>query len=228
MSVSFNMQWKPQLIVTGDGSKSLNIPQLNESYHSKHGAVTESQHVFIKEGLGYLKEKKIKILELGFGTGLNCFLSWIYALENKLELSYEGIELFPINDELYELLDYELCFEQKHALLYDEIVKSKWNVCHRLDQFFSIKKIKADFLLIDRDQGFDIIYYDAFAPDKQGELWTIEAFNKAFDLLRPGGILTTYCAKGIVKRRLREVGFIVEAIPGPPGKREMTRAIRSA
>jgi tRNA U34 5-methylaminomethyl-2-thiouridine-forming methyltransferase MnmC len=221
------MQWKPQLIITGDGSKSLNIPQLNESYHSKHGAVRESQHVFIKEGLGYLKEKKIKIFELGFGTGLNCFLSWIYAKENKLEISYEGIELFPINDELYKLLDYKLCFEQKHALLYDEIVNAKWNSCLRLDQFFSIKKVNYDFLTKDIISDYDIIFYDAFAPEKQEELWTIHALKKAHWALKPGGILTTYCAKGIVKRRLKEVGFKVESIPGPPGKREMTRAIRS-
>jgi len=222
------MQWKPQLIITGDGSKSLNIPQLNESYHSKHGAVTESQHVFIKEGLGYLKEKKIKIFELGFGTGLNCFLSWIYAKENKLEISYEGIELFPINDKLYDMLEYKLCFEQKYAGLYERIVKAKWDTPCCFERCFIMKKTKADFLTKEIIPDFDIIFYDAFAPEKQEGLWTIPALKKAYWALKPGGILTTYCAKGIVKRRLKEVGFIVEAIPGPPGKREMTRAIRSA
>ena len=222
------MQSKPKLIVTGDGSKSLRIPELNESYHSIHGALAESKHVFINNGLNYKKKKKIKIFELGFGTGLNCILSWIYAKEHNIIVSYEGIELYPLDNQLYHMLDYKSSIQQKYASLYNKVVSSGWGATHNFDSHFIMKKNKGDFLTFDSISSFDLIYYDAFAPDKQAELWTINAFEKAYEILCPDGVLTTYCAKGIVKRRLKEVGFVVETLQGPPGKREMIRAQKSA
>ena len=222
------MQLKPQVILTGDGSKSLSVPGLNESYHSIHGALAESKHVFIREGLNFKKKNKVKIFELGFGTGLNCVLSWIYAKEHDIVVSYEGIELYPLDDKLYHMLDYKSCLQKKYASLYDKVVSSNWGIAHEFDNHFIMKKTKADFLSIDVISDYDLIYYDAFAPDKQAELWTLSAFEKAYDMLCPGGVLTTYCAKGVVKRRLKEVGFIVKSLQGPPGKREMIRAEKSA
>lgn len=221
-----------EIVVTGDGSFSIFLPQLNEHYHSHHGAVQESQHVFMKMGWEEalrqaqdkrLKRNSIEILEIGFGTGLN---AWLVAegskKENSPEVYYSAIEAFPVSGEMAAQLNY--CSpEQKpeFMLLHND---GDWNQGIEIHRKFALEKIQttlADFIPF---RKYDLIFFDAFAPSVQPEMWTKEVFEKLFAAMNPGGILVTYCAKGEVRRNMMATGFEVERIPGPPGKREMLRA----
>ncbi|MCB0409371.1 MAG: tRNA (5-methylaminomethyl-2-thiouridine)(34)-methyltransferase MnmD [Flavobacteriales bacterium] len=212
---------------TSDGSHTLYVPELDETYHSIHGAVQEAKHVFINNGLEYFKGlKKFSVFEVGFGTGLNTILTKLYAEKNQVEINYHTIESFPISLEIIEKLNYaqEINGIEKEDFL--KIHEISWGENHQLSAYFKLTKVHDRIQGYETDRKFDVIFYDAFGPRAQKEMWEKSIFEKMFSLLNSDGILVTYCAKGQVKRNLKEVGFVVETLPGPPGKREMTRAIK--
>lgn len=217
------------LVITEDGSTSIFIPELDEHYHSVHGALQESMHVFIDAGL---KNKinqtdSVDILEIGFGTGLNTLLTCIIADENKSSVNYTAIEKYPLSKALISELNYCNLIDTTNCLERFSLIHTcDWEEEVGISNYFKLKKYKSDIADIEFIQQFDIIYFDAFAPSAQPELWTESIFSSMFKALKNGGILVTYCAKGIVKRTMKQSGFIVETLPGPKGKREMTRAIK--
>jgi tRNA U34 5-methylaminomethyl-2-thiouridine-forming methyltransferase MnmC len=215
-----------ELRITADGSHTLYLPEMDETYHSIHGAVTESMHVFIRNGLNACEKNPVNILEIGFGTGLNAWLTAIEAEKSNRETFYTAYELFPLSEEIGSL-NYPKEYGKEHAGLFSRLHQSDWGKSVQLTSFFSLKKIKEDITQTSVDSGFDLIYFDAFAPTKQPEMWTEDIFRKMFNSLSANGILVTYCAKGDVRRTLQKVGFAVEKLPGPPlGKREMLRGLK--
>ena len=221
------MSQKPELIVSGDGSHSIVSPLFNTTYHSKNGAITESQVVFIDAALNYLlaaNYKSIDVFEMGFGTGLNAILAQQWAEEHQIALTYNTVEAFPVDLEIVHSLNYGSILNCRDAfLLLHEI---DWNKSHNISPYFNFCKWNQTIESLELNQKFDAIFYDAFAPSEQPELWQIKILAKMFDRLNHGGVLTSFCAQGAFKRNLKEVGFRIESIPGPPGKREMTRAIK--
>ena len=215
---------------TKDGSNTLYVPELNEHYHSVHGALQESQHVFIKHGLEHVlsSKKDIKILEVGFGTGLNAILTYPFALAQKAFIQYDTLEKFPLSQEVVKQLQFEKAILNPE--LHDAFLKmhaAPWNEPVDLIPYFALQKMHETLEEFVAPQSYyDLVYFDAFAPEKQPELWTEAMFEKLYNAVRPGGVLVTYCAKGSFKRSLKAAGFAVEALPGPPGKREMTRGVR--
>lgn len=210
---------------TADGSHTFFVPELDEHYHSTNGALTESKHVFINVGLNQTGKNDISILEIGFGTGLNAILSYLEAKSKNICIYYTTIELYPVDKTWIEQLNFpgeiginSAIFESLHSCEWDK------DIC--IDSFFTIHKIKGDLTKKRFDRQFDLIYFDAFAPEKQPEMWTPEIFSHLFEQTNPDGILTTYCAKGAVRRMLQAAGYVTERLPGPPGKREMLRARR--
>lgn len=214
---------------TQDGSKSIFSDQFGVSYHSKYGAVQESQHVFLNAALRFkaVLQKDISIFEMGFGTGLNAFLTLVEAQRRGLNIDYHAIEAYPIAAHLVAEFDYPAFIGQPQlATIYEAMHADSWSVPQQLVPEFLFTKYWAQLEEWTPPTTFDLIYFDAFAPNAQPELWSSAVFQKLFDALNPDGILTTYCAKGSVKRTLKACGFTVESIPGPPGKREMTRAVK--
>jgi len=217
---------KREVIETADGSKTIRIIELDENYHSSHGALQEALHVFIKNGLLEFKDKpQISIFEMGFGTGLNSFLSAIKASELNLKIQYSGVEAFPVNEEELIQLEYAKLVGDENIDLYTKLHSVPWGEFSTISEHFTLKKIQSELQILELEvESFDIIYYDAFGPRAQEEMWSVELFQKMYDSLKTGGFLVTYCAKGQVKRNMKAVGFTIEPLPGPPGKREMTRA----
>lgn len=209
---------------TADGSATLFVPSLNEHYHSIKGAQTESQHIFIDMGMNACPAKAPRILEVGFGTGLNALLTLQAAETSKRLVHYTGLELYPLAWETINELGY-VAPHTSESSLFELIHKVPWNMEAIITPYFTLEKQQVD---VNRwstaDQRFDLIYFDAFAPEKQPEMWTQELFNRLYAVLNTEGIITTYCAKGIVRRMLQAAGFLVERLPGPPGgKREILR-----
>ncbi|MBN2682369.1 MAG: tRNA (5-methylaminomethyl-2-thiouridine)(34)-methyltransferase MnmD [Bacteroidales bacterium] len=215
-----------ELIFTEDGSHTLFVPELNEHFHSIHGAIQESLHVFIEAGLKSISNSKIKILEIGFGTGLNALLTLHYGSNNNLNIEYHSVEFYPISLNKIEQLNYTDFFPLRYIELFRLMHICAWNSLVEIEENFSLKKINASFIDFTANDKYDLIYFDAFGPDKQPEMWSEKLMQKLFDCLNESGILTTYSAKGQVKRNLKNAGFEIELIPGPPGKREMIRAIK--
>ncbi len=217
------------LFETQDGSHSLLSEAYGVPYHSKYGALQESRHVFIEAGLHtmLLGRAGLRILEVGFGTGLNALLSLQVGRTHSVDIFYQAIEREPISAELAAQLNYAACsgFPNDQELFL-RMHRNGWGVTQEVVPGFQLHKIKGDFQTVALGGHFDLVYYDAFAPNAQSELWEEDILAKAVGVLPPGGVLVTYCAKGIVKRRLRDLGCTIEALPGPPGKREMTRATR--
>ena len=213
-----------KIINTDDGSSSLYLPSMNETYHSKFGAQTESMHVFINAGYKQLHKNNIHILEIGFGTGLNVFLTYKQHIYDKKTIYFETIEKFPLHKSIYTKLNFTQSTAEKS--IFYKIHESEWQKDIYIDDNFVLCKKEVDLINYNSDKHFDIIYFDAFDPAKQPELWTEDVFDKMYKLLNNNGILVTYSAKGIVRRAMQNVGFKVERIPGPPGKREMMRAIK--
>jgi tRNA U34 5-methylaminomethyl-2-thiouridine-forming methyltransferase MnmC len=219
-----------QFLATQDGSHTLFHPQLHETYHSTKGALTESEHVFIREGLRYYGERHaagpLSVLEVGFGTGLNALLTWREARESGRAVRYVTLEPFPLPEPIWRGLNYwaSLGMEAEGHRLHE----APWGQEAALSENFCLEKLACR--LEDYGAGsarFEVVYFDAFAPQKQPELWTPELLGKCFEALVPGGVLTTYCAQGQFKRDLRAAGFSVARVEGPPGgKREMTRAVK--
>lgn len=223
---------KRKIITTSDGSKTIQIEDWNEQYHSIHGAINEANHVFIKHGLHFfynefLKERKdISILEIGFGTGLNAFLTAIQAEKMGFNVDYTGVEAFPVVKEEYEQLNYAKSISESHSHLFQKLHDVKWEVLSLITSNFHLEKRQQFFLDMHDVNTYDIIYFDAFGARLQPELWTETMFSLMFKALKKEGVLVTYSAKGSVRRAMQQVGFIVERLPGPPGKREMLRALK--
>jgi len=223
------MEDKHQIIITEDGSSTLIHPLLDESYHSIHGAIQESNHIFIDAGLKYwlnksTQNKTISILEIGFGTGLNILLTIQVLRQEKRKFQIHSIEKFPIGKEISDQLNYGKILNQQQ--LFEQIHSLDWNQRETLSTNEAFIKEKVDLTNFECNTKYDVVYFDAFSPEKQQELWTGEIFRKLYACMNMGAVLTTYSAKGQVRRNMQSAGFTVERISGPPGKREMLRAIK--
>ena len=222
---------KRKIITTSDGSKTIQIEEWNEQYHSIHGAIQEANHVFLKHGLLFYSEMvseylPISILEIGFGTGLNAFLTLIEAEKLKLNINYTGIEAYPVSSNEIEQLNYIELISEKHSDIFKKMHNVSWEAQHQITSTYRLKKEQKFFKDITAKNEFNIIYFDAFGARVQPDLWTEDIFKIMFKALKHNGILVTYSAKGSVRRAMQAVGFIVERLPGPPGKREMLRATK--
>ncbi len=215
-----------KIIITSDGSTTIHLPDWNEQYHSKHGAIKEAYHVFIDKGLNeFNSTASLSILEIGFGTGLNAFITYLETIKSDKEINYVGVEAYPIQQDEVLGLNYvsELNAENKKSV-FEEMHTMSWEEAHQISDQFCLTKRRQFFDSINDINRFNLIYFDAFGARVQPELWTSKIFKKMYDALLQNGILVTYSAKGSVRRAMQEVGFIVERLPGPPGKREMLRA----
>lgn len=220
---------KRRIIQTLDGSTTIQIEDWDECYHSKHGAIQEAKHVFIKNGLALFSSKNIAILEIGFGTGLNTFITFLESKKYNLNIDYIGVEAYPITWEEINSLNYVNALEaNEYQSVFDEIHRCNWESTTKIDESFSLTKRQQFFESIDDKARYDLIYFDAFGYRVQPELWSTEIFQKMYNALKNNGILVTYAARGVVKRSMMEVGFTVEKLAGPPGKREMFRATKLA
>jgi tRNA U34 5-methylaminomethyl-2-thiouridine-forming methyltransferase MnmC len=223
---------KLELITTSDGSHSLLNSELNETYHSVHGAIQESIHVFIKNGLDYFEkgnhQSEIKILEVGFGTGLNALLTLQHSLIKATKILYKSLEAFPIEQEIASQLNYPKALKFSDSEKYfAQLHQSSWDQKVEITSNFSLFKrhIKIQDIELGSEE-FDVIYFDAFAPSKQPELWELSVLKQVEQSMKPGAVFVTYCAKGQLKRDLKSLGLLVETLPGPPGKKEMVRAVK--
>lgn len=214
-----------KLFITNDGSTSIHLEEWNESYHSKHGAIQEAYHVFIKNGLSLFEGKSVSVLEIGFGTGLNALIT---LKESKLfhqTIDYVGVEAYPISGEMAMQMNYvEQLQDANLNSFFQKMHQIDWEEKTIIDSHFHLTKEKKFFQEIDNKNQFDLIYFDAFGFRVQPELWSAEVFQKMYDALKNGGILVTYACRTSIKNAMKESGFTVEKLPGAPGKREMLRA----
>ena len=218
---------KREVIKTQDGSTTIHLEEWNESYHSKHGAIQEAKHVFIKNGLALFSEQKVAILEIGFGTGLNAFISFLEAQKMNQSVDYVGVEAYPVAAKEILEMNYVAELEaEEQQQAFEKMHESNWNEKVKLSYNFTIVKRQQFFQDIDDVAQFDLVYFDAFGYRVQPELWSTLIFKKMYDALKENGVLVTYAARGVVKRSMIEVGFRVEKLEGPPGKREMFRAFK--
>ncbi|MEM5566801.1 tRNA (5-methylaminomethyl-2-thiouridine)(34)-methyltransferase MnmD [Psychroserpens sp. AS72] len=221
-----------KIITTADGSKTIQIEDWNEQYHSVHGAIQEANHVYIKHGLLFFSSEmlaqqtsEISILEIGFGTGLNALLTQLKAEELNLKVNYVGVEAYPISSEELEQLNYAVELKVPSDKL-NQLHSCSWEEEHKISEAFKLKKQQQFFKDISAENKFDVIYFDAFGARVQPELWTEDIFKIMYKALKPNGVLTTYAAIGKVRRTLIALGFVVERLEGPPGKRHMLRAVK--
>jgi tRNA U34 5-methylaminomethyl-2-thiouridine-forming methyltransferase MnmC len=217
---------KRELRLTADGSPTLYVPELDETYHSMHGSVQEARHVFIENGLRFVatESKQVNILEVGFGTGLNALLTAQYAKENAINVNYVGLEAYPVEELIWKEIKYlDESILREFYLNMMALPFGETKACHA---HFSLTKAAAHIQDWTSTEKFDLIYYDAFGPKAQPEMWALAIFEKLYALLNTGGALVTYCAQGQFKRHLKSLGMRVEGLPGPPGKREMTRGVK--
>jgi len=227
-----NLCMHRQIIVTADGSHTVSIPEMNLMYHSVYGAIQESQHVFIEAGFLHASERlqrpeALHILEIGFGTGLNALLTLIEAENKQLQVHYTALELYPLSTTEIAVLNYcEQLSQPDLQNTFNKLHTNEWEKDISMTRYFTLHKISQSLLQFSTNTLYDLVYFDAFAPAAQPELWTKEVFENVYRLLSPKGILVTYCSKGDVRRNMQAAGFIIEKIPGPKGKREMMRAIK--
>lgn len=224
-------QPKREIIITADGSKTIQFPELKEQYHSVHGAINEANHVFIKNGFHYLQErflikKPVKVLEMGFGTGLNAFLTLLESKKSKIKVNYVGVEAYPITISEMSQLNYANLVNANAQDVFEKMHDIPWEQSVKITPNFTLQKRKRFFNQIEDRRIFDLIYFDAFGARVQPESWTIAIFSKMFKAIKDQGVLVTYSAKGSVRRAMHKVGFKVERLHGPPGKREMLRATK--
>ncbi len=229
-----------KLITTSDGSHSVYSDKFNADYHSKHGAIQESQHVFIISGLQYFfqssplssigvrgEAETLRIFEMGFGTGLNAFLTFLEMQDKNVNVEYTAVEQYPLKEEIYSSLNYtELLDAENNKSNFLEMHECEWNVFCNISTKFTIRKVNTQLQMLNHDYNYHLVFFDAFAYTAQPELWTEEIFKQLYNTMEQGGTLVTYSAKGQVRRNLQAAGFQVERIIGPPGKREMLRAIK--
>ncbi|MCF6296116.1 MAG: tRNA (5-methylaminomethyl-2-thiouridine)(34)-methyltransferase MnmD [Flavobacteriaceae bacterium] len=241
---------KRKIITTADGSKTIHIEEWNEQYHSKHGAIQEANHVFIKNGLHHFYSEQchlesvtlslskcsrkvvsesvenISILEIGFGTGLNAFITCLEAEKLKTQINYVGVEAYPVSSEEIAAFNYADLISKEKETIFNKLHEISWEKKHSLSNYFSLTKRKQFFEDINDIEKYNLIYFDAFGARVQPELWTEDIFKIMFAALKPKGVLVTYSAKGSVRRAMQSVGFTVERLEGPPGKREMLRGTK--
>lgn len=227
---------KRQIITTADGSKTIQIEDWNEQYHSKHGAIQEAEHVFIKEGLQHYhstlniechtEQAIVSILEIGFGTGLNAFLTLLEAEKNNININYVGVEAYPVSEDEINQLNYVELISTENQDYFNKLHKLSWETEYEISPNFKLKKRQQFFSEIIDTNAFDLIYFDAFGARVQPELWTKSIFEIMYKALKPKGVLVTYAAIGEVKRNMQALGFTVERLKGPPGKRHMLRATK--
>ncbi|ANI89077.1 hypothetical protein A9P82_07105 [Arachidicoccus ginsenosidimutans] len=222
-----------KLIITSDGSHTVEATELATHYHSIHGALQESMHVFIRAGLEYFLQKNRKrnvaVFEMGFGTGLNALMSLQVAIQKQITVHYTTVELFPLKKEEYSLLNYSKLLPQSFEEDYlQELHSCGWGKDEIIHPYFIVRKINTSILEMLMNRNFDVVYYDAFDASVQPELWQVSLFEKIFKAMNGGGVFVTYSSKGYVRRALQDVGFGVEKIPGPPKKREMLRGIKQS
>jgi tRNA U34 5-methylaminomethyl-2-thiouridine-forming methyltransferase MnmC len=215
-----------EIKVTDDGSNTLYIPEMDEHYHSHFGALTESMHIFINQGLNFCSKDNIRILEIGFGTGLNALLTTMQAGMNRKNIYYFALEKYPLPSDVINKLNFGSLTGTIGENLFKEIHASAWGKTSEITELFTLFKQEMDLTTDVIPEKYDLIFFDAFGPDKQPEMWSNEVFAKISEASVPGTIFVTYSAKGTLKRMLRDFGFDVTLLPGPPGKRCMTRAIK--
>ena len=217
---------KTEIKTTNDGSVTLYVPELNEHYHSIHGAVTESMHVFVNAGLKHCRKKTVRILEVGFGTGLNAILTFMHREDKHIE--YVAVEKYPLDIEMVDKLNYSayLRLNEYQQEIFYRFHHQSWGTGNSVAPGFMLVKINEAIHDTGLNGLFDVVYFDAFAPGVQPEMWTMDVFQKIYRCMNLNGILVTYCAKGVVRRTMQSTGYRVERLPGPPGKREMLRAVK--
>ncbi|HET9824625.1 MAG TPA: tRNA (5-methylaminomethyl-2-thiouridine)(34)-methyltransferase MnmD [Chitinophagaceae bacterium] len=220
-----------KLILTNDGSDSLAVPDMGVTYHSVHGALQESRHVFIASGLyasdRFRRSDTLHIFEMGFGTGLNALLILVESERVSQKIYYETVELFPLHLDEVKMLNYcNIMGRNDLEEIFARLHTCEWEKEIEITSNFVLKKIKVDLASFHPTRQFDLVFFDAFDPNAQPELWTEKIFKKMFVMLKPGGILTTYSSKGTVRRAMQSAGLTVDKIPGPPGKREIVRATK--
>lgn len=218
---------KREILTTKDGSTTIHLPELDESYHSKHGAIQEAYHVFIKSGLSLFEGKPVSILEIGFGTGLNAFITYLEAKKTNQIINYVGVEAYPVLlDEALQMNYVSELNSNQESAIFSKVHECSWNEKHSISSNFSLTKREQLFQDINDIEEFDLIYFDAFGFRVQPELWSLEIFQKMFTSLKSGGVLVTYACRSSIKNAMKDSGFVVEKLPGAPGKREMLRAIK--
>ncbi len=216
-----------QVVNTADGSHTIYVPELDEHYHSVYGAIQESEHVFIINGFDVCNTDPLHIFEAGFGTGLNALLTAIRNIDGNREVLYTAIEKYPVDETTIKSLNYDSFFGSEGKEIFSLIHSCGWGQMNRISRNFSLRKVKGD-LVTDVIRGrYGLIYFDAFGPDKQPEMWTADIFRKIGEVTEKEAVLVTYSSKGEVKRNLRACGFKVTLLPGPPGKRHIIRAVKT-
>ncbi len=218
-----------EFMITEDGSHTIYLPEMDEHYHSVHGAIQESRHVYIEQGLLQLNKKQLSILEIGFGTGLNAYLTYCYAHQKQISVNYSSLEKYPLTEAEYRQLNYPHTIFPEFSFVFEQMHAAAWESVAEISPEFKLQKIQADLLTFRFNAlpQYDLVYYDAFAPGKQPEMWTDEILHKVAATVKDDGILITYCAKGTVRRSLTASGFKMERIPGPIGKKEILRGKKS-
>lgn len=224
------MNMEKVFMITEDGSQTVYLPELDEHYHSIHGAISESMHIYIEQGLLFSGRKNLSVLEIGFGTGLNAYLSYCFAQKENLNIDYYSLEKYPLTKQEYGLLNYPKIIFSEYASTFNRLHEAEWNKEVNISVNFKLNKVHADLLTFQFEEApkFDLVFYDAFAPVKQPEMWTDEILHKVAASVKKEGVLVTYCAKGSVRRTLTDAGFIMERIPGPKGKKEILRGKKNA
>jgi tRNA U34 5-methylaminomethyl-2-thiouridine-forming methyltransferase MnmC len=226
LSLHTNQGQLKKLIITSDGSHTIYVPELNEHYHSVHGAVQESNFIFINTGFESCKSNPVNIFEVGFGTGLNALLTAMKNSSGIKEVNYTAIEKYPVDESTVSLLNYNLFTGEKGREIFDMIHSAPWDKWVKIYKNFNLLKINGDIVDYPIPGKYNLIYFDAFGPDKQPEIWTPEVFETIAAATENNGIFVTYSAKGEVKRNLKACGFEVTLLPGPPGKRQIIRAVK--
>lgn len=223
-----------EIILTSDGSSTIYLPEWNEHYHSKHGAIQEANYVYLDKGLHfYISEQlqnennEVNVLEMGFGTGLNAYLTLLYAEKHKIIINYTAIEAFPVLATSIQKLNYTALLHQtENSSLFQQLHDCEWESFQAITPYFNLKKQHKTFHQLTVSNVFNVVYFDAFGPRVQPELWTATLFNKMYNALKIKGVLTTYCAQGNARRAMMQEGFTVTKLVGPPGKRHMLRALK--
>ena len=210
-------------MLTEDGSHTLRVPDIDECYHSTHGAVQESRHIFIDMGLKeFIPADEVRVLDIGFGTGLNAYLTLLEAEKNKMPVHYTTLELYPLAVDEVLQLNYPEALGTDRGL-FEALHRMPWGEDAGVSPFFTLYKVNVDFTKYKLSGLYDVIYFDAFSPEKQSDMWSESGFRKIYEQSGKGAVITTYCAKGVVRRAMQSAGFVMERLPGPPGKREILR-----
>jgi len=225
------MMYQKRIIISNDGSHTIELIDQNEQYHSTHGAIQESEHVYIQHGLKRLaaQQKSINILEVGMGTGLNVLLTYRYAIEHSLNINYTAVEAYPLEESIWEKLNYSKLTDLNNSLstIYNKIHESDWHKEIDFDNNFIFNKIDQKIQNVSlKESHYDLVYHDAFNPDLEPDLWSEKLFEKIYKSMTRNSLLSTYSTKGIIKRALKTCGFVIQKKPGPPGKREILNAVK--